>query len=50
MNEFDLMIEIQTIRHYIGRCIDGDDEFDAHELWEWLDGIVADYDKAGEEE
>ena len=49
MNEFDLMIEILTLRHYIGRCIDGDQEFDAHELWAWLDGIVADYDGAEEE-
>jgi len=51
MNEFDLMIEIQTLRYYVGRCIDGDDEFDAHELWAWLDNIIATYDSAlGEEE
>ena len=51
MNELDLVIEIQTLRHYVGRCIDGDDEFNAFELWKWLDNIIATYDSAlGEEE
>ena len=43
------MIEFQSIRHYVGRCIDGDDEFDAHEMWVWLDLIIAKYDEEEEE-
>jgi transcription elongation factor GreA-like protein len=35
---------IEYIREYIGKCIDGEQEFDIHELWEWLDTLV------GEEE
>jgi hypothetical protein len=32
--------EIEFIREYIGKCIDGEQEFDIHELWEWLDRLV----------
>ena len=35
---------IEYIRNYIGKCIDGEQEFDIHELWEWLDSLM------GEEE
>lgn len=33
---------IGYIREYIGKCIDGHLDFDIHELWEWLDGILGD--------
>tara|TARA_R110002110_G_scaffold31952_1_gene111752 strand:+ start:414 stop:563 length:150 start_codon:yes stop_codon:yes gene_type:complete len=49
MNFEDLMIEIQTIRHHVGRCIDGDDEMELHELWQWLDTIVGEAWKVEEE-
>tara|TARA_Y100001963_G_scaffold145210_1_gene218496 strand:- start:991 stop:1140 length:150 start_codon:yes stop_codon:yes gene_type:complete len=49
MTPEDLMFDIQTIRHYVGRCIDGDDEMDLHILWEWLDTIVGEAWKVEEE-
>ena len=36
----ELMLEFESMRYYVGRCIDGDDELNLHELWEWLDSIV----------
>jgi hypothetical protein len=41
VSPFDRMkIEMETILFYLGRCIDGDDEFDIHELWDWVNAVV----------
>ena len=33
---------IEYIRNYIGEVIDGEQEFNIHELWEWLDSLLGD--------
>ena len=33
---------IEYIRNYIGEVIDGEQEFNIHELWQWLDSLLDD--------
>ena len=36
----DLIQELISIRNWIGKVIDGDSDFELHELWEWLDSLL----------
>jgi len=37
--------ELEWIRDYVGQCIDDERIFDIHELWEWLDRLVGEFDE-----
>ena len=41
----DMEKELEWIREHVGKCIDGERDFDIHELWEWLDRVLGELDE-----
>jgi hypothetical protein len=45
MKRTKLEKEIEWLREYVGQCIDGENHFNIHEVWQWLDSLLVEEDE-----